>query len=356
MKRNSQPVHITWDEGTAYDLFVSISVIHQPERFGLRPSWAAGVRSRLSPSERKILEQAQELFFAPLRWLGSLPAPKDGAAALKALESIEPGGRLKLLFQNQHITQEVKALLESVCQRGAWEDADAAALRQSFEGRDAPPKNKTLQAILQAWSHPAAFGEQYLAALRSYYSVFFQEEEERIRPAIKLAMEQAQEKASRLSVEALLEDLSQGVRFTGLSTLTELVLAPSYWITPFILYDQFSTDKQLVLFGARQAEDALVPGETVPEGMLQALKALADPTRLRILRYLAGQPLTPSQLSRMLRLRAPTVIHHLNALRLAGLVHLTLEESGERRYAMREETINSTFEVLKNFLDQDHNA
>ena len=90
-------------------------------------------------------------------------------------------------------------------------------------------------------------------------------------------------------------------------------LVPKHWV---------------VLFGARPAEVALVPGEVVPDAMLRALKALSDPTRLLILRYLSDQPQTPSQLARRLRLRPPTVIHHLSALRLAGLVYISLDETG----------------------------
>lgn len=39
-----------WDFGTAYDLFLSLHVLHEPDIFGLKASWAAGVRSRI-PSE-----------------------------------------------------------------------------------------------------------------------------------------------------------------------------------------------------------------------------------------------------------------------------------------------------------------
>jgi DNA-binding transcriptional ArsR family regulator len=49
-------------------------------------------------------------------------------------------------------------------------------------------------------------------------------------------------------------------------------------------------------------------------------------------------------------LRAPTVIHHLNALRLAGLVHLTVEPGGDKRYAMRTEMVKDTCDNLQDFL------
>jgi DNA-binding transcriptional ArsR family regulator len=107
----------------------------------------------------------------------------------------------------------------------------------------------------------------------------------------------------------------------------------------------------LMMYGGRPAEMPLVPGEMVPHAMLRALKTLSDPTRLRILRYLADQPQTSSQLSRRLRLRTPTLTHHMNALRLAGLIHLEVDEQGERRYSVRVEAIEGTFAALKRFIN-----
>ena len=108
-----------------------------------------------------------------------------------------------------------------------------------------------------------------------------------------------------------------------------------------------------LFFGARPADASLVPGDVVPDALFQALKAMADPTRLRILRYLSAEPLTPAELSRRLRLRAPTVIHHLHALRLARLVHLELsEQEGSKKYAARREAVTSAFHILEDFLDR----
>jgi len=72
---------------------------------------------------------------------------------------------------------------------------------------------------------------------------------------------------------------------------------------------------------------------------------------LQILQYLTEQPLTPTQLSRRLRLRVPTVIHHLNTLRIAGLVKLTLgEEAVTKHYAARPEAVDLAVVSLKKFL------
>jgi DNA-binding transcriptional ArsR family regulator len=79
---------------------------------------------------------------------------------------------------------------------------------------------------------------------------------------------------------------------------------------------------------------------------------VGDTTRLRILKYLAQENITPSEIARRLRLRAPTVTHHLNVLRLAGLVNLTLEEGNERYYKARREAIRDMFDLLDEFISE----
>ena len=92
-----------------------------------------------------------------------------------------------------------------------------------------------------------------------------------------------------------------------------------------------------------------MPGEAVPDALFRTLKALADPTRMRILRYLEEAQDTPSGLAKKLRLRAPTVIHHLNILRLAGLVYITVENK-DKRYAARLGRVDDMYSQLRRYL------
>ena len=342
---------ILWDLGTAYDLFASLQVLHYPDRFGLRASWAAGVRSRLPAPHRQMLEDAQELIFTPLAWLAGLPAPKDASTALNALADIPPAGRLPALALAPDIPTDIAETLKKVYARRSWDSEALEALRLAFQHRTRPVRPHTLNNILEWWSRPEEFGECYLAALHAYQAVFFDEEERRIRPVLESAQAGAQRLAKELDFPRLVETLSQGVQIASLSEAAQVILAPSYWTSPLVIYGQVDPHCMLMLYGGRPAEMPLVPGEQVPDAMLRALKALSDPTRLRILRYLSDQPMTSSQLSRLLRLRTPTMTHHMNALRLAGLVRLLVDESGERRYTVRVEAVEDTFSVLTRFLD-----
>lgn len=343
---------LAWDEGSAYDLFASLSVLHQPDRFGLRASWAAGVRSRLTTPLREVLESAQFFLSVPLPWIYRLPAPKNAGCALAALAEMPPADRLPTLFFHRETPPLLRQIAERTARQGSYTPQDISAVRGAVGQRSVPFTAAEAAALLNAWRNPAEFGENYLAALQAYVQAFFNEEEQRITPVIEEGLRAAQDLAGRLSLSQLLETLSQGVDFENWLTMPHLVIAPSYWCNPYIYTGSVDADTMLVMFGCRPADTPLVPGDTIPEAALHALKALADPTRLSILRYLAEQPMTPTQLALRLRLRPPTVVHHLHALRLAGLVRVIVENEGFR-YAARLEALDTTFDTLKQFLQTD---
>lgn len=346
---------ILWDVGTAYDMFISLHVLHNPSEFGLRGAWAAGVRSRLPSPERELLEELMEVFYAPFPWIYSLPEPKDADTVLYHMKQIPAEQRIPELFFSADMDEADRDIMLEVSQKGAWTEGqrDQIAKRWSEHGSEAAASKK-VEKWLNLSAKAGEYGAPYLSALQAYQDVFFAEEEKRIRPKLEEALERAQKLAEKLPPADLLEDLSQGFRFTELPAVKKLLLVPSYWGTPLVIFSLIDKETELLTFGARPPGDSLVPGEVVPDALLQALKALADPTRLRILRYLTQEKLSPAELSRRLRLRAPTVTHHLHALRLAGLVRFTLEEhkgkSDQRLYWAHLDSVNAACEALDNFL------
>lgn len=342
---------LRWDIGTAYDFFASLVVLHNPERYGLRGSWAAGVRSRLPAAERETLQRYWEVLW-PMRWVYRLPAPKDAATALAVLGAAPAETRLRALVAA--LPAAADETLYAVAARRAWDEPELrhlAGLMQEGDWRLQPPATvrKLASDTLDLWADSERSADALLSALTCYHEVFFAEEEARIRPQLDSALARAQALAARLPQPALLEELSQGLRLAAGKRTRELVLVPSFWATPFVVLTRLDDDKSLFVYGARPADASLVPGELVPDALYQALKALADPTRLRILRYLSDEPLAPAQLARRLRLRSPTVIHHLDALRLARLVIVTIEPEG-KRYAVRPDALATVFDLLTTFV------
>lgn len=348
---------ISWDFGTAYDFFISLEVVHNPAEFNLRAQWAAGVRARIPAPLRAVIEDSLQMFHIPFAWISRLPEPKDGHTLLWTLRQTPPEQRLAELALHPELPPEYAQILTRVTSRRQWDDDDQEALTAVYqriarenEGKKVPAPARIRQ-ILEWWRCPAEFGERLLDALHEYYDAFFRREESRIRPALLEAQTQAQAKARELSFSDLMEQLTQGVRFEELPAGERAVLAPSYWCTPFVFYGRIDPKRTVYLYGARPAEASLVPGEPVPDALLHTQKALSDPTRLQILQYLNEQPLSPSELSRRLRLRVPTVVHHLRVLRLAGLIRLNLGENAvTKSYSARPEAIETAYLSLKRFL------
>ena len=79
---------LLWEMGTGYELFISLTVLHGPEYYGVRASWAAGIRSRIPAPERKFLEEVVPFLPFPLGWVHNLPEPRDSISALWALRQI----------------------------------------------------------------------------------------------------------------------------------------------------------------------------------------------------------------------------------------------------------------------------
>jgi len=347
----SSAPHLSWDHGTAYELFVSLHVLHSPDHYGVRAAWAAGIRSRIPAAERKFLEEVVPFLGFPLGWVYRLPPPKDALSALYALRQIPPERRLAELIDLEHWQEEkYQAIFQRTFERGKWGREDLEALKAAHADEAKHEfEEKVVTNFLKWWVRPAESGEMLLRSLQAYQQVFFEEEEKRVAPVLEAGIERARKLAAKMSLPELMVELSQGINFNE-ELGQELLIVPAYWTTPLVLLEPLGGERKLFLFGARPAGMSATPGELVPEGLLRSLKALADTTRLKILYYLSQEELTPSELSRRLHLRAPTVTHHLGELRLAGLVNVTVRGQ-EKFYTARREALDATCETLNQFLD-----
>ena len=339
---------LTWDIATGYDFFISLHVLHSPDKFALRASWAKGVRTRLPAQAREFLEEVSDLLLSALPWVHGLPQPKNAKNILAALKALPEKERFVRLLLTSEIPPALVDVLMRVLDQQSWSEADFTdALEAGAHYKD---NNADLKKMLDIWANGALYGARLLDALQVYYEVFFEEEETRLQPALEEAVVRGQEMAAELSFSDLLAELSEGIRFEDrMLEQTNWVMVPSFWITPRVLITRLDDEQGFFIHGGRSEDASIVPGEAVPDALYVTLKALADPTRLRILHYLQQQPQTPSELAKTLRLRAPTVIHHLNSLRLAGLVYVTYGK-GDKRYAARTARVDEMYLQLRRYL------
>lgn len=350
---------LTVDVGTAYDLLASLYVLHTPKKFALRGAWASGMLARLSPESRETLARAQKIVGCPVHLIPSLPEPKNVETLLWHLAQLAPTERMERLVCSWELRQcGCSPIFAQVSSRGRWTEADRERLQSSVSTKGSKEKalpDEKVDVMLDVWADAKSFGEAYLTALRNYQEVFFHEEERRIGPAIAAAAERVADQAKKLPLADLLEEISGGIRFEDPPSATEFVLAPSFWVTPLMLRTRLDADRMLFVFGSRAASDSLVPGETVPDSLIHALKALSDPTRLRILRLVSGKPMGAAELARALRLRTPTMLHHLHALRLSGLIQIRMPEADSKQkalFSLRPQAVHDVLSALNEFLHE----
>ena len=344
---------IQWDIGTAYDLFISLRALHDPDAFGVRASWAAGVRSRMPGEHRQTLDMAVKQINPPLFFVQSLPAPKNAASVINALKKL-PASRVleTLTFQLQTPAAFKETLLNTRPGR-KWTPAEKQTLLENAQLSEQYTQSAYLDSLYQTWSEREAFGARLINAFEAYIDSFFAEEEQRILPVLRNGLSHAQMRAGSLTLPVLLEELSSGVRIEKIDNYSKIIMAPSFWGSPYMFLDRLNPDTLLVVFSARPDTMAVIPGDIVPDALIRSLKALSDSTRLRILRYLAQSPRTATELSRALRLRPPTVLHHLNQLRMAGMVQILISAEGERQFSPRYDGFKNTTDLLEHFVQGD---
>jgi hypothetical protein len=126
-----------------------------------------------------------------------LPAEaKNAAGALTTLAQLPTAERLPSLLITTETPIEVINVLNGIPLCQTWSSAEQEVLRAGLLQRGINPRPDTLQNACQAWSDLTASGEMLCEALNTYYEVFFEEEEARIRPLLKAGVQQAQEMAA----------------------------------------------------------------------------------------------------------------------------------------------------------------
>ena len=346
---------LIWDVAPGYDLFTSLYVIHNPGDFGLRASWAAGVRSRLAPEMREMLSEVLVHFGIPAHWVHALPQPRDGQAIVRELEGIEPGEVLPALYTLPGSDDPVEQLYLRIWKTGKWSEDDLEQVQNCCPGmrgkKDRRINRRSLEAWLNWWTNPEEFGRRYKNVIGEYYESFYREEERRISSELQRGYDAARELSQTMETRQFFEELTGGLDPGKFTDLESIVLIPSFWASPMVFYGPLGPGKGIMVFGARPKDAALVPGEPVPDNLSIPLNTLSDHTRLRILKLLREEPLTAGAIAKSLRLRAPTISHHLKSLRIAGLVSLTKSENDEMRYSTRVSRVVELCGAIRQFLE-----
>ena len=123
-----------------------------------------------------------------------------------------------------------------------------------------------------------------------------------------------------------------------------------FWEEPFGLSDVTSAKPGWILVSFADPGDLYKNFQIAAAEIAERTKALADPTRLIILRLIRNFGMINTEIAAYLSLARPTVSVHARILREAGLIS-SLQEGREMRHKIETQEVRRLFRDLERFLD-----
>jgi DNA-binding transcriptional ArsR family regulator len=138
--------------------------------------------------------------------------------------------------------------------------------------------------------------------------------EDELRGPLLAAASQAETLLAELPVDQAARRLFPQWQVHDLAKFDRVVLIPSHAIAPFLSARFTANHQALIVYPVGTA------GHPPVTELATALRAIAHPLRLEILRLATAVPVTGQELAGMLAVTEPTVHHHTTLLRAAGLL------------------------------------
>jgi DNA-binding transcriptional ArsR family regulator len=187
---------------------------------------------------------------------------------------------------------------------------------------------------------------RYVEMLTLWHERYFRHLDPAILSGLAASAAAWRERIQTTPPDELVEEATNGVRLTLDPAPEVVLLTPQYHYRPWNLFSWYR-GVYLVQYPADVLPPA--PGEP-PPALLRLTRALADESRLRILRLLVHEPLTFTELVRRIGLSKSTVHHHMVALRASGLVRVHTENENTTTYSLRASAIEALGSRLTTFL------
>jgi DNA-binding transcriptional ArsR family regulator len=246
------------------------------------------------------------------------------------------------------------------------EDLPGGVLLEHFGLRPFDQTSPSVKAITSLLTRPDSFRDELALVLRRFWQNGFERDWSALEPRLRADSRRIQgmlESASRadvareLNLPLTFDDKAMEARpKSGAPIRYEHIdrcyVVPSAFNTRR-WWAKYETDKgQVMLYlpiiVTAAAADAGVESERramavsaesrVEINAESIFRALGDTTRYAIASILARAPTTSAELARSLNVSKPTITHHVQALRAAGLLHETAA-AGSTRLSLRQDTV-----------------
>lgn len=234
--------------------------------------------------------------------------------------------------------------------------ADAATLRQAFEGDD--ELRERLRREAESDEHTRRLAgliamrsdhvKAELTELLSGWAPVFDTIRDEAMAPIERDAAARRAATGQATPEAVVEDATNGVQLVRTAGLRRVVLLPTYVFRPWVLLTEHG-DTRVISYPVADEHLALDGGSPPPQ-LVKVFKALSDEGRLKLLRRLATGPVTLRDAMDELGVAKSTAHHHLAVLRQAGLVLVNAEDN---LYSLRRDHVPDVADQLVRYLDVD---
>ncbi|MBN2114718.1 MAG: winged helix-turn-helix transcriptional regulator [Acidimicrobiia bacterium] len=331
--------------GTAFELLASMFVFtlgrDEAEEYEVGPEWFERVQSQASPELLAGLEQVGrgDLWLGLIDQAYRAPEPRRVEDFLEYLAGVDPREvRRAMVMMQVHRTEADKGTVERAA------DGDPEALAALAAMCD-PECRAGLESLVSR--PPAESLAKLVEVLRRFDAEVFHGGED-TAAALARDAEEKRALAATLPAERLVETATNGVTFKLQPEVSGVVLVPSAVVRPWVAITESGS---LRIFVYPVPAEMLSADPDAPSPwMVSFYKALADERRLRILSMLAAGPASLGEVAERMGLAKSTVIHHMRALRSAGLVLITVGD--EKEYSLRRRAIPEAGRLLQAYLSE----
>jgi DNA-binding transcriptional ArsR family regulator len=367
----SKRVPITVAVTPRFDLFYALYALADPA-----PSPVDGWKARATrhlPREFETI--AQRIAPRPIFWplLADTLQNSHGDLSfdemMTALGELSPEDlRANILGGIFHDAATVRGLVsgkKNLRQLAETGQTDGAGLLTHFGLRPYDARSQSARTISMVLTDPSTFRDELVGALRQFWETSFRSEWRALGGDLRATSLRMRELESELSPEDLASELRLPVTFDGAAKEVKPNHGPGIPYDRidhcFVLPSAFNTRRwwakyetgsgkvnlYFPVFQHRRAGDS-APRETsrrltpsLEPGAIRAelvFRALGDTTRYAIASVLARVPTTSAELARSLGVSKPTITHHVQALRAAGLIE-EKQAGGSTKLALNRETV-----------------
>jgi DNA-binding transcriptional ArsR family regulator len=360
-----------------FDIFYAL---YSLESGGSSPldAWREKARKRLPYDFEQIAGRVAPLpIFWPLladAWQGT-PGEITFDTMLSKLREI-PAGELQRnllsgVFHDRGVVDSLMTQKRTLAMVLGDEDLSGAALLEHFGLRPFDQSSPSVKTMTLLLTRPESFRDQLALALRKFWQSGFERDWSALEPRLRADARRIQQQSETSKPSDLGRELNFPLVFDDKASearaksgapiaydrIDRCYVLPSafntrrWWakyetkkgrLTLYVPIVRVAGIANAVVEDERRAAPSSITHTSI--NAESVFRALGDTTRYAIASILARTPTTSAELARSLNVSKPTITHHVQALRAAGLLSET-PVGGSTRLSLREETVAALSEA-----------